>query len=89
MAGAVAGQAAIPVPVLGAVIGGVVGAMAAGHHASSLVKGSLRLTGSQARGGDDLVRCVEHGPGSADAAPGRPAPPVPDAAMDDPFDLAL
>jgi len=62
LAGAAAGQAAIPVPVVGAVVGGVVGAVCGGFHASSLVRGASRLSGSKAKGGDDLVRCVEHQP---------------------------
>lgn len=60
IAGAAAGQAAIPIPIVGAVIGGLVGAACGGIHANSLVRGALRLSGSQAKGGDDLVRVVEH-----------------------------
>jgi len=60
LAGAAAGQAAIPVPIVGAVVGGVVGAVCGGFHAESLLRGASRLTGSKAKGGDDLVRCVEH-----------------------------
>jgi len=61
-AGAAAGQVAIPVPVLGAVVGSVVGATCGGLHAESLVRGAWRLSGGKAKGGDDLVRCVEHYP---------------------------
>mmetsp|Transcript_67733 Transcript_67733/g.141574 ORF Transcript_67733/g.141574 Transcript_67733/m.141574 type:complete len:215 (-) Transcript_67733:384-1028(-) len=66
LAGAAVGQAAIPVPIVGAVLGGIVGAAAGGFQASSLIRGSLRLSGTQAKGGDDLVRCVEHAPSSAE-----------------------
>lgn len=64
LAGAAVAQAAIPVPVVGALVGGMVGAAAGGLHANSLVRGALRLSGSQAKGGDNLVRCVEHQPAS-------------------------
>lgn len=62
LAGAAAGQAAIPVPLVGAVIGGVLGAGVGGLHANSFARGAFRLSGSKARGGDDLVRCIEHKP---------------------------
>eukprot|EP00930_Biecheleria_cincta_P010655 TRINITY_DN1128_c0_g1_i2.p1 TRINITY_DN1128_c0_g1~~TRINITY_DN1128_c0_g1_i2.p1 ORF type:complete len:385 (+),score=73.12 TRINITY_DN1128_c0_g1_i2:30-1157(+) len=62
LAGAAMGQAAIPVPVVGAVIGGVIGGTAGGFHANSLIKGAWRLSGGKAKGGDDLVRCVEYDP---------------------------
>lgn len=62
LAGAAAGQVAIPVPVVGAVVGGLVGAAAGGLHASSLIRGAIRLSGGKQKGGDDLVRCVEHLP---------------------------
>jgi hypothetical protein len=71
LAGAVAGQAAIPVPVVGAVVGGVVGAACGGLHATSFSRGAFRLTGSKAKGGDDLVRCIEHKPRS-EVAQGGP-----------------
>jgi len=60
LAGAAIGQASIPVPVVGAVIGGVVGGACGGFHANSLIKGAWRLSGGKAKGGDDLVRCVDH-----------------------------
>lgn len=63
-AGAAAGQAMIPVPVVGAVVGSVVGATCGGLHAESLLRGAWRLSGGKAKGGDDLVRCVEHYPKS-------------------------
>merc|ERR1712066_362455 len=59
-AGVAIGQAAIPVPLVGAVVGGVVGAACGGLHADSFARGMLRLSGNKAKGGDDLVRCVEH-----------------------------
>lgn len=65
LAGAAVGQAAIPVPVVGALIGGLVGAAAGGLQANSMVRGALRLSGSQAKGGDDLVRCVEYTPNAS------------------------
>uniref|UniRef100_A0A7S4SRK2 Uncharacterized protein n=1 Tax=Alexandrium monilatum TaxID=311494 RepID=A0A7S4SRK2_9DINO len=68
LAGAAAGQAAIPVPIVGAVVGGVLGAACGGYHANSLVRGAWRLSGAKAKGGDDLVRCVEHKPDMAEAA---------------------
>ncbi|CAE7530389.1 unnamed protein product, partial [Symbiodinium sp. CCMP2456] len=61
LAGAAVGQASIPVPVVGAVIGGVAGAACGGFYANSLVRGAWRLSGGKAKGGDDIVRCVEHG----------------------------
>lgn len=64
LAGAAAGQAAIPVPIVGAVVGGVIGAACGGLHANSLARGAWRLTGGKAKGGDDLVRCIEHRPTS-------------------------
>ncbi|CAE7216506.1 unnamed protein product [Symbiodinium pilosum] len=60
LAGAAMGQASIPVPVVGAVIGGVAGAACGGFYANSLVRGAWRLSGGKAKGGDDIVRCVEH-----------------------------
>mmetsp|Transcript_5844 Transcript_5844/g.13936 ORF Transcript_5844/g.13936 Transcript_5844/m.13936 type:complete len:393 (-) Transcript_5844:82-1260(-) len=60
LAGVAVGQAAIPVPLVGAVVGGVLGATCGGLHANSFATGMLRLTGGKARGGDDLVRCIEH-----------------------------
>lgn len=63
LAGAVAGQAAIPVPIVGAMVGGIVGAAAGGLHASSFSQGIMKLSGGRAKGGDDLVRCIEHKPG--------------------------
>ncbi|CAE7323810.1 unnamed protein product [Symbiodinium natans] len=60
LAGAAVGQASIPVPVVGAVIGGVAGAACGGFYANSLVRGAWRLSGGKAKGGDDIVRCVEH-----------------------------
>eukprot|EP00438_Fugacium_kawagutii_P031111 Skav214917 [mRNA] locus=scaffold2073:85523:86239:- [translate_table: standard] len=62
LAGAAVGQASIPVPIVGAVIGGVAGATCGGFYANSLVRGAWRLSGGSAKGGDDIVRCVEHGP---------------------------
>ncbi|CAJ1379827.1 unnamed protein product [Effrenium voratum] len=62
LAGAAIGQASIPVPVVGAVIGGVAGAACGGFYANSLVRGAWRLSGGSAKGGDDIVRCVEHAP---------------------------
>ncbi|CAK0894519.1 unnamed protein product [Prorocentrum cordatum] len=56
LCGAAVGQAALPVPIVGAVVGGLVGATAGGLHASSLVRGMSRLSGGKAKGGDDLVR---------------------------------
>jgi len=63
LAGAALGQASIPVPVVGAVIGGVVGGTCGGFHANSLIRGAMRLSGGKAKGGDDMVRCVDHGDG--------------------------
>ncbi|CAK9014609.1 unnamed protein product [Durusdinium trenchii] len=60
LAGAAVGQASIPVPVVGAVIGGVAGAACGGFYANSLVRGAWRLSGGPAKGGDGIVRCVEH-----------------------------
>eukprot|EP00929_Paragymnodinium_shiwhaense_P051572 TRINITY_DN25933_c0_g1_i1.p1 TRINITY_DN25933_c0_g1~~TRINITY_DN25933_c0_g1_i1.p1 ORF type:complete len:420 (-),score=66.85 TRINITY_DN25933_c0_g1_i1:130-1389(-) len=62
LAGAALGQASIPIPVVGAVVGGIVGAAAGGIHANSLWGGAMRLSGGRAKGGDDLVKCVEHKP---------------------------
>lgn len=62
LAGAVAGQAACPVPIVGAVVGGVIGAGIGGFQAQSFSRGLLAMTGGRAKGGDDLVRCVEHKP---------------------------
>lgn len=59
LAGAAVGQAAIPVPLVGALVGGVIGGACGGFHATSLVRGAMRLSG-RAKGGDGLVRCVEH-----------------------------
>jgi hypothetical protein len=59
LAGAAVGQAAIPVPLVGALVGGVIGGACGGFHANSLVRGAMRLSG-RAKGGDGLVRCVEH-----------------------------
>jgi len=83
LAGAAAGQAAIPVPIVGAVVGGVLGAACGGLHANSLVRGAWRLSGAKAKGGEDLVRCVEHRPEGAEdldssvLAPEVPEPVVP------------
>ena len=66
LAGAAMGQASIPVPIVGAVIGGVAGATCGGFYANSLVRGAWRLSGGSAKGGDDIVRCVEHFPHEAD-----------------------
>lgn len=60
LAGAAAGQVVIPVPFVGAVVGGLVGAACGGLQANSLARGVLRLSGGCAKGGDDLVRCIEH-----------------------------
>lgn len=73
LAGAAAGQAAIPIPLVGAVVGGVLGAAAGGMHASSFARGAFRLSGSKARGGDDLVRCIEHKPMNNSAQVAAPA----------------
>lgn len=67
LAGAALGQASIPVPIVGAVIGGVAGATCGGFYANSLVRGAWRLSGGSAKGGDDIVRCVEHFPYEADS----------------------
>jgi len=61
MAGAAIGQAAIPIPILGAVVGGVLGGTCGGLQANSLIRGAWRLSGGKAKGGEDLVRVVEHG----------------------------
>lgn len=76
LAGATVGQAVIPVPVVGALVGGVIGAAAGGLHANSVVRGVWRLSGGKAKGGDDLVRCVEHKPRSlGDSGPSGPSGP--------------
>uniref|UniRef100_A0A7S1F822 Uncharacterized protein n=1 Tax=Noctiluca scintillans TaxID=2966 RepID=A0A7S1F822_NOCSC len=62
LAGAGMGQLLVPVPVVGAVVGGVCGAAMGGFQATSFASGMLRLAGNKAKGGDDLVRCVEHLP---------------------------
>jgi len=83
LAGAAVGQAAIPIPVVGALLGGVVGAACGGYHATSFVRGSARLAGSKAKGGDDLVRCVEHQPGcSGDPSTATAAAAFPDPARE-------
>eukprot|EP00435_Cladocopium_sp_Y103_P057788 s1207_g20.t1 len=38
-----------------------------GFYANSLVRGAWRLSGGSAKGGDDIVRCVEHFPYEADS----------------------
>merc|ERR1712232_1427 len=55
-------------PLVGAVVGGILGAAAGGMHANSLMTGALRLSGGKAKGGDDLVRCVEYKKPSAESS---------------------